>query len=128
MFFLHFCHCTSLFIKRKFLSKYCFVTIVFFSSTIYFQNSIFLSQFSFLNIFVSFIIITFSITNLTLSQHFVVPIFSSEFCFHHQFVINSSYPPPPALIHVGGFYNNIIKFKYHPHRLTPPPLPPLSTL
>ena len=34
-------------------------------------------------------------------------------------------PPPP--IHVGGFYNNIIKFKYYPHRLTPPPLPPLST-
>ena len=30
--------------------------------------------------------------------------------------------PPPPLIHVGGFYNNIIKFKYYPHRLTPPPL------
>ena len=33
---------------------------------------------------------------------------------------------PPPLIHVGGFYNNIIKLKYYPHRLTPP-LPPLST-
>ena len=31
------------------------------------------------------------------------------------------------LIHVGRFYNNIIKFKYYPHRLTPPPLTPLST-
>ena len=26
--------------------------------------------------------------------------------------------PSPPLIHVGGFYNNIIKCKYYPHRLT----------
>ena len=28
---------------------------------------------------------------------------------------------PPPLIHVGGFYKNIMKFKYYPHRLTLPP-------
>ena len=33
--------------------------------------------------------------------------------------------PPHPLIHVGGFYKNIIKFKYYPHRLTPPPPPAL---
>ena len=41
-------------------------------------------------------------------------------------VVDKRFTPPP-LIHVNGFYNNIIKFKYYPHQLTPPPLPPLST-
>ena len=36
-------------------------------------------------------------------------------------------PGPTPLIHLGGFYDNLIKFKYYPHRLTSPPLPPLST-
>ena len=71
--------------KEKVSPKILFCHNGFFSSTIYFQNIIFSSQFSFLDIFVSFIIITFSTTNLSLSQNFVVPIFSSDFCFHHQF-------------------------------------------
>ena len=44
--------------------------------------------------------------------------------FYPHFV-DKCLTPPPSLIHVGGFYNNIIKILYYPHRLTPPTPPAL---